>query len=588
MEVRQYFSILRKHWLAIVVVCAVTGGYSFYTGLQQKPLYRASTTIAISPSAPNPLLGNGYGAAATAAQDLVPSYIEFMRGDAFVAAVAKALDLPDVTDDTVRGAISAEGIPNTVLFRINAVSTRADYAQLFANTVARVFIEQNIQQQQEQQRQSEASSLNNQTFEELRAPLVEENKYYSTLIDSIRRQITELDALPPSADRDGRLQDLRSELLQTEDLRIRVLSGLADLKAKAASVAGRDLNTIIVVNQARLPSAPLSSNTMRNVLTAIVAAFVLSLAGAVLWEQLDYTFKTPEEVDAQYGMPTLAVIGVLDSRGGIRNDRERLVSLRHPRSSAAEAFRSLRTSIQLAGTATPIKSLLVTSAGPGEGKSLTAANLAVAIAQTGQSVLLVDLDLRRPAQHRYFGLENKAGFTNLLMDEHKMLADVAHASEVEGLRVLTTGPLPPNPAELLGSARSAALVARLRDEADWVIYDSPPAVTVTDSVILAPQVDAVIQIIMAGTTRRNVVLGGRDVLMRTQCRLIGPVINRVKMGDLGYYYYYYTRYYGTRTPRMPEPAPVGRWLRSSKNGKRGHDGEHEPDTAEAPADHPSS
>jgi capsular exopolysaccharide synthesis family protein len=570
MNIQQLLLLTRKYMLLVVAITLLGGGAAYYYVLRQPPTYRASTKLALNPAAPNALVPFS---PATTAQSLIPTYVEFLRSDAFAALVVKELNQPDVTEDTILNSVSAAGIPNTLFFRISAVSTRADYAQLFANTVAKVFIEQNTVQQQAQQRAStgqetEAQKLERQNLEDLRQRLQDETNYYKALLPALRQQVTDLDALPASADRDKRIFDLRSQLAQAQDTDARLLASLADVQAKLAPAgSGPPINTAIVVDEARLPIAPEPSRGPLIFGVALLVSFAAAVGLGYLLESLNRTYKTPEMLDAEYGMPTVGAIGVLDLRSGIRKPKEKLVTVYHPNSSAAEAYRSLRTNIQFAGASKPIQTLLVTSAGPAEGKSLTTANVAVTFAQADRSVVLVDLDLRRPSQHHIFEQPNDRGFTNLLLDDQAPLDTCLRQTMVPGLSVLTSGPLPPNPSEILGSSASDAVLEKLKSQFELVIIDSPPAVTVTDAVVLAARVDAVLQVVGAGTTRRDMVLRGHDVLARAGARVIDPVLNRVRSGDMGYYYYYYYyRYYNRGTPRLTEPVPVWRRLVPSRNG----------------------
>lgn len=204
-----------------------------------------------------------------------------------------------------------------------------------------------------------------------------------------------------------------------------------------------------------------------------------------------------------------------------------LVTLVNPRSSVAEAYRTLRTNIQLSSLDRPIKSLLVTSAGADEGKSTTLANLAVTFAQAGTRTLLVDCDLRRPSLHTLFGSGNEVGVTSMLLADGGPSAAVATA--VEGLELLPSGPPPPNPSEILASQRFAALVERLRGAADLVLFDCPPALAVSDAAVLSRQVDAVLLVASAGKTKRDHAARVRQQLARAGARVLGVVLANARV-----------------------------------------------------------
>jgi non-specific protein-tyrosine kinase len=206
---------------------------------------------------------------------------------------------------------------------------------------------------------------------------------------------------------------------------------------------------------------------------------------------------------------------------------DKLVTVSSPRSPVAEAYRTLRTNIQFSSLDAPLRTLLVTSSGPDEGKSTTLANLAVAMAQGEQQVILVDCDLRRPAQHIIFGLSNTAGLTNLFLEDAPP-RELLQPTPQAGLRVLTSGPLPPNPAELVGSRKMERIVETLKGDADIVLFDTPPIIAVTDAAVLASKLDAVILVVRAGKAKRDLVRKARDLLQKVNARLLGVVLNDVR------------------------------------------------------------
>ncbi len=211
-----------------------------------------------------------------------------------------------------------------------------------------------------------------------------------------------------------------------------------------------------------------------------------------------------------------------------------LVTIRDPRSPAAEAYRTLRTNIQFASLDRPLRTLLATSSAPDEGKSTTIANIAVTIAQSERRVLLVDCDLRRPTLHTMFGLPNEAGLTSLILDEDGRIP--VQKTDIPGLLVLTSGPLPPRPADILGSRRMEAVIAQLRDHADMVLFDTPPVNAVTDAAVLATKVDGVLLVFRAGTTKRDRARDARRQLEKVNANIVGVVLTDVK-GEETYGYY---------------------------------------------------
>lgn len=210
-----------------------------------------------------------------------------------------------------------------------------------------------------------------------------------------------------------------------------------------------------------------------------------------------------------------------------------LITLTDPRSSAAEAFRTLRTNLLFSGVERPLSTLLITSpapeneAGPIPGKSLMLANLAVTLAQSGRTVVIVDCDLRRPAQHLIFGLPEAPGLTNALTDGQAALP--LTPTSVDNLRVLPAGPLPPIPADVIGSRQMEALIERLKTQAEWVLFDAPPVLAVTDAALLAAKTDGVLLVISAGRTTRDHAQRAKELLDKTKARLLGSVLTNARI-----------------------------------------------------------
>jgi len=207
--------------------------------------------------------------------------------------------------------------------------------------------------------------------------------------------------------------------------------------------------------------------------------------------------------------------------------KERLITVSNPRSAVSEAFRALRTNLEFTSLDAPLRTLLVTSAGPNAEKSITLANLAVIMAEGGNRVILVDADLRRPAQHTIFGLPDSPGLTTMFRDEAALADPPLRETGVEGLMLLPSGPPPPNPAVLLGSRRMEEIIAALRDRADHVLFDAPPVIAVTDATVLGTRVDGVLLVIKAGSSKREHVLRAKELLERVNVRLVGAVLHNV-------------------------------------------------------------
>ena len=214
-----------------------------------------------------------------------------------------------------------------------------------------------------------------------------------------------------------------------------------------------------------------------------------------------------------------------------------LITLSDPRSPAAEAYRTLRTNLYFSSLDRALETLVVTSAAPGEGKSTTLSNLAVTLAQGEKRTILVDADLRRPTLHTLFDVSNGRGLTTMAVDDSALADPPLLATGIENLRLLSSGPLPPNPAEILGSRRMDEIIAALKARADIVLFDAPPIIVVTDAAVLGTKVDGVLLVISAGKTRREHALRAKELLERVKIRLVGAVLNNAPPDkSIGGYY----------------------------------------------------
>jgi capsular exopolysaccharide synthesis family protein len=319
-------------------------------------------------------------------------------------------------------------------------------------------------------------------------------------------------------------------------------------------------NNISVVDYAITPEGPIGPNRTRTVFVAFFLALGLGVGFALLLEYLDDTVHSTEEVERLLHLPALAVIpsalgngkrrllsrpGGLQKRNGNPSDNPELLMNVDGRSPLAESYRHLRTSVLLSTAGRAPRSLLVTSSLPGEGKTTTAVNTAVSLAQTGASVVIIDADMRRPRLRSIFGLSDRAGLSSFLsseLSEAEVLAMVTQVP-VNGLHVLTAGPIPPNPAELLGSDQMRRLMIILQSKFNHVVVDSPPVSSFTDGVLISSMVDGVLLVVHGGKSSRHVVKRSRQLLQDVGAKIFGVVLNNVNLHS--HDYYYYQRYYGS-------------------------------------------
>lgn len=340
--------------------------------------------------------------------------------------------------------------------------------------------------------------------------------------------------------------EYNKQLLNTLTQRLREL-GLA--------AGGGTPTDVTVSTYSRVPHSPIGPARMRTIVLAFILSLVAGIGLAFLLDFLDDTLKTVDDVDRYIHLPALALIPAARNdkprlRGGDPapkpSDSTALALVSDVRSPISEAYRHLRTSLLLSSAGTPPKTILVTSSQPSEGKTTTAINTAFMLAQTGVQVLIIDCDLRRPRLHAHFNLSNARGLTNCLSGESDDLDSLIQAyDKLPNLKILTSGPIPPNPAELLGSDDMRRLLATMSERFTHIIVDSPPAVSFTDASILSTFVDGVILVVHGGRSSRAVVRRAKQHLIDVGAHIFGVVLNNVKIESHDYYYSGYAGYYKT-------------------------------------------
>jgi capsular exopolysaccharide synthesis family protein len=372
------------------------------------------------------------------------------------------------------------------------------------------------------------------------------------LHDALERQKQEANKLNESA--------IEYNLLKRDSETYRTLyEGLLQKLKEAGVSAGLKSNNFRIVDGARPPSYPIEPNIPRNLGFALMLGLASGVGLAFLLEGLDNTIRTTEQAQMISGLAPLGMIplGSKSAREGpnpkrlvIASSKEavELVTQVRPQSQMAESYRALRTSLLLSNLGSPPKVIMVTSALPQEGKTTTSINCAVVLAQKGTRVLLIDADLRRPSIHKTLGMGPRSGLSNVLTGSSTLEQTITRTAILPNLFVLPAGTPPPNPAELLASANMRDVLAKLREEYDHIVVDTPPSLSVTDAVVLSPRADAVVLVIRSGQTSKQALRRSRDILAQVNAKVVGVLLNAVDLSSPDYYYYYeyqgkYARYY---------------------------------------------
>lgn len=447
-------------------------------------------------------------------QQLIDTYIEMLVNRDLLETAAAKMGL-DRDRDLLELTVNANQVKSTRLIRLNVLDNDArpdpQRAVSLVNTIAEIFI--------------------NNVEVILETPYVDRLTYMQKQLEDLFAQIqqtqAEIDALTAS---NGQIET-ESTRLQTllADQRGDYQSLKADYEQMRLALA--DATEVVTITEpAQVPDELASSGGFLYIVIAMLAGALLSLGSAFSIEYMNDTVRTSVDVDRLLGLPLLGTIGQLEE------SNEGVLIISRPLSPEAEAFRVLAANLRYLGLEHPLHTLLVTSANPQEGKSLVTANLSTALAMKELRVVAVDADLRRPSLHHIFGFPRNEGLTNTLLQ--RTLDGQIKQAEPETLKVLTSGELPPNPSEIVGSSRMCELLEELQRQADMVVIDCPPVLPVADATLLAQHVDGVLVVLHANRTSSRAAVQTIESLRKVGAQVVGVVLNATPRGENGPYYYY--------------------------------------------------
>ena len=532
-DLRRYVGLLR-HWAWLLILAAVLAGSAAYLFTKQMtPVYQASTTMLINEAPSNK--SADYASIITS-ERLAQTYAQLITTQPILDEVANRLQ-QGITGVGLKGLISVSTVQDTQLLSVRVRDTIPTRAADIANTLVVVFIEYN------NERQAERFVDSKQSLEAQKTDVAQQ-------LAQIGESLAVLGSDDANRTERDRLESLQAQYRQTLTYLLQSYESVRLAEAQTTS-------SVTQVEPAAVPVYPVSPRASTNTILAAIVGLLLAGGIVFLIEALDDTLRDPEEASRQLGVPILGFIARYTTPD------EPPITISEPRAPVAEAFRALRTNIQFASVDRSLHSLLVTSPSPADGKSTVVANLGVVMAQGGRSCVLVDSDLRRPRIHKLLRLSNRRGMCDLFVQSQIHMDGSLQKTEVPNLYVLTSGSLPPNPSELLGSEKMLEILHQIEGQSDLLIVDSPPVLAVTDASVLAPRMDGVLLVVKPGVTKFMAVKQAVEQLRRVGANVIGIVLNEVEFKRSRYYYksYYYT-YYDSRPYTEPSNG-------NGRKGKRG-------------------
>ena len=540
MELLQYAKRVLRWWWLIGLCTVIAAGASYLASSRQPRIYQTTATLLVGQVLQR---ANPTGQDFFTVEQLAASYAQIAVRQPVLQGAIDSLGL-EMNWQSLRWRVNASPIPRTQLLAITVNDTSPQRAVAIADEIAYQLILQSPSSPENQARQERSGFVQGQ-LDDLEAR-----------IETAQTRVQALEEELETAFSARQIQEIQSEIASLGSLINAWQANYSNLLTFLEG--GESPNYLTIIEPAQLPTAAISPNVELNVALAAAVGFVLAVGAALVLEYIDDTLKSAEDVSNGLGLTVLGAINRMKDT----DYKATLITSHGSFSPPVEAYRTLRTNIQFAVIDQPAKSLVVTGPTPGVGKSVTAANLGVIMAQADLKTIIVDTDLRIPSLHKIFQVSNLDGLTDLLRSPELEIGDeYLKDTGVENLRVITSGPLPPNSSEMLGSKRMAELIKRLENMADVVIFDSPPILPVTDAAVLAQRVDGVILVIESGRSRRDATRQAAERVSQAGANLLGVVINRVpRRRQAEYHYYdYYTRSSGRGVPEQAKRVRQRHW-----------------------------
>lgn len=511
LELRDYLAVIPRRKVTILVTVAVLVGLAVVSTLLQTPVYEATAEVLVRDDPSTGTTGQVVARNPAEIEQRLRTDIEVMRSSSVRSAVAEELGYQPKVRITSKGETTVIAVSSRDTDPVRAAREATIYAETFIAVRRSTVVDSILATADSIQEKIDELEAEQQELNALLAGFAEQ---LANAPDDATRQTL---ALQQAADRE------RAQVRQASiDSRIDTAEEQLDSVQLAARTTGS--GGVVLVSEADVPTDPVSPDPVRNIVAALILGLVLGVGLAYLREYVDDSLRSKDDLDQLTG--GLDVLGMVPQVASWKNRTSPyLVSLAAPASPEAETYRGLRTSLQFIGVDRPLQLVQITSASPGEGKTTTLANLGVAFARAGHRVLLVDCDLRRPRLHSFFGLSNDRGFTSAVLGDQDILDTIQNVPDCPRLAVLTSGPVPPNPSELLSTQTAENILVSLTEHVDYVLIDSPPLLPVSDARILSRYVDGTMLIATVEKTSKRSLVRALELLEQVDAPLVGVVLN---------------------------------------------------------------
>jgi succinoglycan biosynthesis transport protein ExoP len=513
-DLREY-AMLLWHWAWLILIAGIiAGGTAYYLKRQQVPVYTASTVLLVS-EPPKAISTDTSQSAIVPSNLMAQTYTQMIKNLPVLQQVVERLHIP-LNPLALKSMINATLIQNTQLIQVTVTDTDPQRAAAIANTLGSVFTEQ-------------IQSLQSVRFEQSKTSLTQQIADMETQLQQVSDQL----ALATDPTEKSQLD---AKQTQYKLIYSNLLSSFEQLRISEA----QSTTIVAQVEPATIPYRPVSQTTTQSILLVTFVAMLLSGGVISAFNLLDNTVRNPEELSRQLDLPILGVIP-----HHMVKDAAPITQVQ-PYTSVSEAYRTLYNNVEHISSMNKMHRILITSPLSEDGKTVVVTNLAIIMSQRGVRTILLDGDMRWPRTHRYLGLPNSSGLSNFFRNSAGDLTENIQDTRSKNLYLVSSGPLPSNPTDLLGSQRMTAILDWLNQRGDIILIDTPPALVVADAAILASQADGVLIVVKAGKTKLNSVKRLETSLRQQGAKLLGVVINDVKFKNPRYSYYY-REYYNNST-----------------------------------------